>query len=122
MVLNLTSTTVTRMSNKVECSFGMCVCRWGILRQPIFASIGLQKTTALVLCLYRLHNYCIDCRLKTAGSQHDIEEFPAPPLAMDEAKIASNGGIPMDHTDDNESSPEQLLHGGEHFEDVPAHH
>ena len=43
----------------VECAFGMLVHRWGILRRPISAQIGLQKTTALVMALCRLHNYCI---------------------------------------------------------------
>jgi DDE superfamily endonuclease len=49
---------------KIECAFGMLVVRWGLLPHAALpASMGLKKTTALVLCLCRLHNYCIDCRL-----------------------------------------------------------
>lgn len=42
------------------------------------------------------------------------------PLAVDAADIAINGGIPMERQAEglNDDSPEQLLHGGEHFDDV----
>ena len=113
----------------IECCFGMLVRRWGILRQPISASIGLKKTTALVACLCRLHNYCLNCRIDEEGQdegRNDLEVpvlgMPAPSLAIDEAEIASNGGIPLEQTEDNSFSPEQLLHGGEHFEDVPNYY
>jgi hypothetical protein len=84
--------------------------------------INWSEKTSLVACLCCLHNYCIDCRMKSGSPSDEMEEAVAPLLAIDEAEIASNGGIPMDRTNDNENSPEQLLHGGEHFEDVPAHH
>ena len=60
------------------------------------------------MCLARLHNYCITERL---NSKKPLTL--APPLASDAVEIAANGGIPL-----NNESPEQLLHGGEHFDDV----
>jgi hypothetical protein len=42
------------------------------------------------------------------------------PLAEDSAEIEIRGGIPMEQQAEglNNSSPEQLLHGGEHFDNV----
>jgi len=91
---------------KIECTFGMLVNRWGILRRPIPASLGIYKTNGLVMCLARLHNYCINRRLK------DI-----PALAKDSVEISSRGGIPLEQSTLNQMSPDQLLHGGEHFDE-----
>ena len=43
------------------------------------------------------------------------------PLPVDSVEISAQGGISMERNEYNgfnDSSPEQLLHGGEHFEDV----
>ena len=42
----------------IERAFGMLVHRWGILRRPL--SMSIVKVPALVTCLMRLHNFCID--------------------------------------------------------------
>jgi len=91
---------------KIECAFGQFVNRWGILRRPLPATLGIYKINALVMCLARLHNYCINRRLKDA-----------PALAKDSVEIASHGGIPLERSALNEMSPDQLLHGGEHFDE-----
>jgi len=44
---------------KIECAFGMLVNRWGILHRPIANRITLKKAGSLIICLCRLHNYCI---------------------------------------------------------------
>ncbi len=44
----------------VECAFGQLVSRWGILRCAIPCNITIVTTIALVSCLARLHNICID--------------------------------------------------------------
>lgn len=49
---------------KIECAFGMLVGRWGIMRKALPATMGLRKTTALVLALCKLHNFCINERLE----------------------------------------------------------
>jgi hypothetical protein len=102
----------------IECAFGKLVHRWGILRRAIPSSIGIRKTTALVTALCKLHNYCIDRRLAGISCSDDVV-VPSP-LAEDSAEIAIRGGIPMEQQAEglNHSSPEQLLHGGEHFDDV----
>jgi hypothetical protein len=47
-------------------------------------------------------------------------------LDSDAVEISSGGGIPLEvshrNPELNNNSPEQLLHGGEHFDDVPRYH
>jgi hypothetical protein len=90
---------------KIECSFGMLVHRWGILRKPIPYNITIKKTSALVLCLCKLHNYCIDMKESAQAAEN---------TAADTLEISSNGGVPLD---DPNGNPSQLLHAGHHFED-----
>jgi hypothetical protein len=73
----------------IECAFGMFVHRWGMLRKPIPSNIGLKRTTALVMCLCRLHNFCIDSRLLPT----DNVVVP-PALSSDADEICINGGFP----------------------------
>jgi hypothetical protein len=55
----------------------------------------------------------------TSGTRYEGDESEVPPpLASDSADIAIHGGIPMEQRGVNNLSPEQLLHGGEHFDDV----
>lgn len=89
---------------KIECAFGILVNRWGILRKPIPFGITLAKTTALIQCLCRLHNFCIDAK----------EEILSPLTAVDELQITSDGGIRCDAT----GNPQQLMHAGHHYDDV----
>ena len=49
----------------VECSFGVLVHRWGILRGPL--NIPLMKVAPLMLALCSLHNYCIDKIMEMPG-------------------------------------------------------
>jgi hypothetical protein len=94
---------------KVECAFGMLVHWWSILRRPIPASLGiLRKVTAFTMCLYSLHNFCIDRRIANCTS-----------LDQDRAFWAARGGVCVqpNHDGANELDPEQLLHGGEHYDD-----
>ena len=97
----------------VECSFGMLVHRWGVLRKPISSTIGLTKTTAMVMALCCLHNFCIDQKLERKQASASA---PAA-LAQDTVDIAASGGIPLVNRRQNEFSPDQLLHGGEHYGD-----
>ena len=88
----------------------MFVNRWGLLRRALPAMMGLKKVTHLVMCLAKLHNFCINERV---GSEL--------PLPVDAVEISSHGGISMgrnEYNGFNDSSPDQLLHGGEHFDGV----
>jgi len=88
----------------IECAFGMLVHRWGILRKPIPMGITIEKTNAMVYCLCRLHNFCIN-----------VQEGKAPEnMAADSLDIASNGGVPLDVN----GNPSQLMNAGHHFDDV----
>jgi hypothetical protein len=96
---------LSQLRIRVECSFGMLVHRWGILRKPIPCCISIKKTTALVMCLCRLHNYCID--------QSDITV--AINTRVDDLNIAVEGGVPLAGA---RNLPQQLIGGGEHFDDT----
>ena len=96
----------------VECSFGKLVQRWSILRKAIPLNVSVKKTTALVMCLCKLHNFCIN--------MSDIEV--ADNCAQDKLEISINGGValePVDQNIDNEQNmtPLSLLNGGQHFDD-----
>ena len=99
----------------IECAFGMLVHRWGILCKPIPMNITVKKTTSLVLCLCKLHNFCIIER-----------ERIAQPLARDVVHISNNGGISLPHDNNegvlnyrvNEDRVDELFDGGEHFDDI----
>lgn len=104
---------------RIECAFGMLTQRWGILRCMIPKNITLKRTVALVMCLARLHNYCIDER----------ETIISPLTATDEATIELEGAVPLQpygwdtpegqHTS-NQPLPMQLIGAGNHFHDMPA--
>ena len=75
------------------------------------------------MALCRLHNYCINSRLKL---EHKNLNFSTPrqataqgedltTLASDEITIAMNSGVDLDGS----GQLEELLHGGEHFNNVP---
>ena len=100
----------------------MLVSRWGILRRPLSSAMGIRKIVALVICLCRLHNFCINRRIKERNAAAAEEEDIAPPTARDAMEIAGGGGIPLERVEEHnrfhEASPEQLLHGGEHHDDT----
>jgi hypothetical protein len=44
----------------IECSFSILVNRWRLLKSPLPATLKIDKVMALVKCLCKLHNFCID--------------------------------------------------------------
>ena len=103
---------------KIECCFGMLVQRFGVLRKPIQSSISLQKSTALVISLCSLHNFCIRERLQRKESTIITDDA----CAEDYANMLANGCVPLEvagHADRVATTvgvPRQLLDGGEHFD------
>jgi DDE superfamily endonuclease len=94
---------------QVECSFGkLVVHRWGVLRCPMSKLIGLKKASTLVMALCRLHNFCIDENSPNAE----------PPLAVDTEFAVMHAGVELNVTAKNALEPTDLLHGGEHSDDV----
>ena len=96
----------------IECALGQLVQRWSILRKAIPLNISLKKTTALVMCLCKLHNFCIKMADKNVDDNCDVDKL----------QISINGGISLDEieTFDGETavSPSELLNDGHHFDNI----
>ena len=95
----------------IECTFGIFTERWGILRSAIPQGISLQKTTALVICLAKLHNFCLD-----------EKELILPATIADQLNVESQevGHVALVQRDlvGNQLVPAQLIGAGHHFQDV----
>jgi DDE superfamily endonuclease len=105
---------------KIECVFGMLVQRWGILKRPLSAKVTPKKVNCLCMVLCRLHNYCVDAHAKpndetSTPSAADPSTEDLESLLEDRIMVELLDGISMDRS----RCPKELLHGGEHFEDVP---
>ena len=99
---------------RVECSFGMLVHRWGILRSAIPMGITIQKTVALVNALAKLHTYCID--------RQDGTDAVCDPTTEGLANITtSEGGFVSMATVAacDVELPLPLMDAGHHFDDIP---
>ncbi len=100
---------------RIECTFGMLTHRWAILRSAIPMNVTIQKTIALVLSLAKLHNFCIDADNGNSDTYTASDEWlnelngAVPPL------VATTQDLQSRH---DEVIPEQLLHGGHHFDDI----
>jgi hypothetical protein len=112
---------------RIECAFRMLVNRWGILCLALPSQFSLNWALLLVMTLCRLHNYCINERIKhkKKGSLFNQGTFNiAPHLATDNAEIISHGGVSMERLNDRylptyvRQLPEQLLHGRQHHDDT----
>jgi hypothetical protein len=81
-----------------------------ILRKPIpCCIISVKKMTALVMCLCRLHNFCID------QSDIIVDAINTP---VDDLNIAViEGGVPLEGV---RNVPEQLIDGGSQFDDTTS--
>jgi hypothetical protein len=98
---------------RIECTFGMLTHRWSILRSAIPMNVSVKKTVALVVALAKLHNYCID----------NDDSSPASNTASDQWQHEVNGAVPLVTITDSRLTsedvvPEQLMDGGNHFDDV----
>lgn len=60
---------------RVECSFGMLVQRWGLLRMAMPKKLTITRIVAIVNALARLHNYCID-ETDRNNITEDLETLP----------------------------------------------
>ena len=100
---------------RVECAFGMLVQRWGILRMAMPRNISVPKTVALVIALAKIHNFCIE--------ESNIPERVPQMLERDRCHMmnAQAGYVGLRNDDPQQSIevPTDLIHLGEHFNDVP---
>ena len=109
---------------KIECAFGMFVNRWGILRRAISVAITLDKAVPMVMCLTKLHNFCIDERLGNAAFNTPVSDSAPslpnnvdPNLPVDNVEVLGNGGFGMTTTG---VGPAELIGGGHHNDDTTA--
>ena len=81
------------------------------MRSAIPRGIRLRKTTALVISLAKLHNYCIDqgdtVLQGTSSDQLNIETQDQGYVPLVQRELTGNQYI-----------PEQLIGAGHHFQDV----
>ena len=91
----------------IECSFGILTNRWRLLKSPLSSKISISRINALISCLCKLHNFCIE-----NGNARPPERYSHDPLTLMDF---------MDSDESNESAiprPIGLLGGDEHFADV----
>lgn len=100
---------------RVECAFGMLVQRWGLLRVAMPRNLSVQRIIALVIALAKLHNFCI--------SESNIPERIPHMWVRDRCHIMnmSSGyvGLNNDNPQQTTRVPTELMHLGEHFNDIP---
>jgi hypothetical protein len=101
----------------IERAFGVLVHCWSILRGPLM--IPLTKIAPLVLCLCRLHNFCIDnneqhVEKATVAHAHHIQGAVNFSNAFSEIN-AAQAPVALDEN----NIPSDLLFGGHHFNDAP---
>ena len=100
---------------QVKCAFGMLVSMWEMLRSAIPCNITLVRTIALVSCLARLYNFCIDEVKRT--KEHNKDPLPTD---IEHMMNGPEGYAPMvkDYSHDV-PTPKDKLDGGNHFDDCP---
>jgi hypothetical protein len=93
----------------IECAFGRFVHRWAVFRAPMQQNVTLEKTSALVIGLMKLHNYCIEEKDITMQS-----------TKYDTVRANLSGAVPMVYSAAADMTlPTGLLDGGHHFDDTP---
>ena len=102
----------------IECAFGILLQRFALLRRKLPQQFTIRKTMALVSCLCRVHNFLIERRLQQ-NPNVDHENVPDL-LAQDELELVVDGAALLRREGNEAAAPEQLLGGGEHFDDDPA--
>jgi hypothetical protein len=78
---------------QVKWAFGQLVSRWGILISAIPCNVTIVKTVALVSCLARLHNFCIDHIERSKNRGEDI--LPLDLLRRLSRKLIIHNRIPI---------------------------
>ena len=100
---------------RVECAFGILVLRWGILRSAIPCNITIVRTIALVSCLARLHNFCINEAKRTKELDED-----ALPTDIEHMMNGPEGYVPLINDNSHDvPTPKDILEGGNHFDNCP---
>ncbi len=95
--------------------FGILVLRWGFLRRAIPCNIPIVRTIALVSCLTRLHNFCIDEVERTNELDKD-----ALPTDIEHMMNGPEGYVLLVNDNSHDvPTPKEILDGGNHFDNCP---
>ena len=89
----------------IECAFGVLMNRWCLLKSPLSARIPIKRINALMSCLCKIHNFCID-----HGNAKPQQHYEHDLLTLMDF---------VNNNDDDNPYPVGLLGGGEHFIDIP---
>ena len=93
----------------IERAFGILVHRWNIMRRPL--TMSALKVPALVACLMKLHNFCIDHDSRCTPSPiHEDERFLRYVARRNKARY-----FELDTT----GRPTALIGSRHHFRDAP---
>jgi len=99
---------MSQLRIRVECAFGILTSRWGLLRRAMPKNMPLKKIIAIVNCLCRLHNYCID----------RVDNEILPQTMADQWHSEFQGVVPLEERRGADVPiPRQLIGGGNHFDD-----
>jgi hypothetical protein len=99
----------------IERAFGILVHRWGILRRPM--SMSIRKVPAIVICLMRLHNFCInygDSRCTPAPRSRDERHIRRRAATQRTSNNERHSAVSLD----SNGIPSALVGSGHHFRDV----
>ena len=109
---------ISQLRITIERCFGVLVHRWAILRAPL--TIPTQKVCALVICLCRLHNFCID------NGENQVVKVPVENVKHLHSLVHVSNDSFKTQSDKNSvvhfdrfGRPNELLNHGHHFEDAP---
>ena len=102
----------------IERAFGILVHRWGVLRRPL--SMSILKVPAIVTCLMRLHNFCIDYDSRRTVRATDRDERNIRNLAARVRKDPKTNQSPTAVFLDKNGVPKDLMGSGHHFRDEPG--
>ena len=106
---------------RIECTFGMLVQRFGLLRMAMPKKLTIKKIVVLVNVLARLHNFCI-------GEIPEEDECSIIPEELDSDRLNimnhKHGYVELEDAADGTllNVPIALMHGGEHFDDITINH
>ncbi|KAL7533959.1 hypothetical protein ACHAXR_010297 [Thalassiosira sp. AJA248-18] len=113
----------------IERAFGILVHRWGVLRRPL--SMSILKVPAIVTCLMRLHNFCIDVDSRRTPSplvddERNIRRVASRRIrrrrvssSKRKRKRTYRKSAPSAVALDDRGTPSSLLGSGHHFQDEP---
>ena len=95
----------SQVQTSIECTFGVLMNRWHLLKSLLSARVPINRINALMSCLCKMHNFCID-----HGNAKPPQCYEHDPLTLMDF---------VNHNDDDNPRPIGLLGGGEHFIDIP---